>query len=289
MSDQDKHAAGEEPADQRHPAAGAPRPPAGSAGAEFERVREALRQLPIALYVQRLVPLIKGGGSPRFEVLLRSRATPQSNEAPHKLLHAAVAHGLGSMIDRRVVTELVSWLVRHPQAWRDVGGTFSVNLTKTAVDDEHFAIFVGLCLEKADLPRGTLAFEVGMPTAGHAGGRLSELAAALHGLGCPVVLDDFDLRTECFALLRLPGVKMLKLMPALTARMRSDKVCQAGVTAVVQMARVLGLHTVAKHAVTAADQDWLTALGIDFLQSNAVAAPEPIEMLASRSSRRRAP
>jgi EAL domain-containing protein (putative c-di-GMP-specific phosphodiesterase class I) len=193
------------------------------------------------------------------------------------------------MIDRRVVTELVSWLVRHPRAWRDVGGTFSVNLTRTAVDDEHFAIFVGLCLEKAGLPRGTLGFEVGMPTAGHAGGRLAELAAALQGLGCFVVLDDFHLRTECFALLRLPGVKMLKIMPGLTARMRSDKVCQAGVTALVQMARVLGLHTVAKHAVTGADQDWLTALGVDFLQSNTAAAPEPIEMLASPSNPHRAP
>jgi len=289
MSDHDTRAADDSPALQHNPAPGAPRPPPGSPGAEFERVRDALRQLPIALHVQRLMPLVKGGGSRRFEVLLRSRADPLTNEAPHALLHAAVAHGLGSMIDRRVVTELVSWLVRHPHAWRDVGATFSVNLTKTAVDDEHFAIFVGLCLEKAGLPRGMLSFEVGMPTAGHAGGRLAELAAALQGLGCCVVLDDFDLRTECFAMLRLPGVKMLKMIPTLTAQMRRDKLSQAGVTAVVQMARVLGLHTVAKHAVTAADQDWLTALGVDFLQSNAVAPPEPIELLASRSNLHRAP
>jgi EAL domain-containing protein (putative c-di-GMP-specific phosphodiesterase class I) len=61
--------------------------------------------------------------------------------------------------------------------------------------------------------------------------------------------------------------------------MRTDKVSQAAITAVVQMARVLGMHTVAKRVETEAEQEWLTALGVDFVQSNAVAPPVPIETL----------
>ena len=34
------------------------------------------------------------------------------------MLKAAVENGLGSMIDRRVVTELIGWLVRHPEVWK---------------------------------------------------------------------------------------------------------------------------------------------------------------------------
>jgi EAL domain-containing protein (putative c-di-GMP-specific phosphodiesterase class I) len=61
--------------------------------------------------------------------------------------------------------------------------------------------------------------------------------------------------------------------------MRTDKISQAAITAVVQMARVLGMHTVAKHTDTPAEQEWLTALGVDFIQSNSMSPPAPIESL----------
>jgi len=250
---------------------------------ELDRLHAALRRTPIALHVQRLVPLAKGTEFKRYEVLLRFRTEAAPNCAPQAMLQAAVEHGLGSMIDRRVVTELVSWLVRNPSAWRDPGALFSVNLTKTALHDQHFIKFVELCLSKAALPKGTIAFEISVPTAVKARANVAQIAAALHGLGCPVVLDDFGLRTECFDLLRLPGVQLIKLTQAITARMRTDKVSQASVTALVQMARVLGMHTVAKGVESATDQEWLNALGVDFVQSQSIARPVPIETLAGRA------
>lgn len=237
---------------------------------EIDRLNAAMRKSPIALHVQRLVPLSKGSQMKRYEVLLRSGSEDAPNSAPHAMLKAAVENGLGSMIDRRVVTELIGWLVHHPDTWQQNEVMFSVNLTTTALHDEHFIKFIELCLAKSSLPKGTIAFEIDAPTALTLADKITEVAAALHRLGCPLVLDDFALRTECFALLRLPGVRYLKLAPDLTSRMRSDKVSQAAITAVVQMARVLGMHTVAKHTDTAAEQEWLTALGVDFVQSNAI-------------------
>jgi PTS system cellobiose-specific IIC component len=112
--------------------------------------------------------------------------------------------------------------------------------------------------------------KIDVPTAVILGDKVVEVAAALHQLGCPLVLDDFGLRTECFNLLRLPAVRYVKLAAEITAKMRSDKLSQAAITAVVQMARVLGMHTVAKRTETAAEHEWLTALGVDFVQSNAL-------------------
>jgi hypothetical protein len=106
------------------------------------------------------------------------------------MLKAAVEHGLGSMIDRRVVTELIGWLVRHPQAWNEDGSMFSVNLTKTALHDEHFMKFLSMCLDKAALPAATIAFEVDVPTAIKFGSHITEVAVGLNRLGCPLVLDD---------------------------------------------------------------------------------------------------
>jgi EAL domain-containing protein (putative c-di-GMP-specific phosphodiesterase class I) len=247
---------------------------------EIDRLHAALRRSPIALHVQRLVPLTKGSQLKRYEVLLRSKSDMAPNAAPHAMLKAAVENGLGSMIDRRVVTELIGYLVRHPDVWKSTAVMFSVNLTATALHDEHFIKFVGLCLEKSSLPKGMIAFEVDTVTAVKLADKMAEVGAALHRLGCPLVLDDFAMKTECFALLRLPGVHYVKLAPEITAKMRTDKLSQAAITAVVQMARVLGMHTVAKRTETAAEQEWLTALGVDFVQSNSMSPPVAIESLS---------
>ena len=246
---------------------------------EIDRLNAAMRKSPIVLHVQRLVPLSKGSQLKRYEVLLRSGSEEAPNSAPHAMLKAAVENGLGSMIDRRVVTELIGWLVRHPDTWHANEVMFSVNLTTTALHDEHFIKFIELCLAKSSLTKGTIAFEIDAPTALVLADKISDVATALHRLGCPLVLDDFALRTECFELLRLPGVRYVKLASDLTARMRSDKVSQAAITAVVQMARVLGMHTVAKRTDTAAEQEWLTALGVDFVQSNAISPAVAIDSL----------
>jgi EAL domain-containing protein (putative c-di-GMP-specific phosphodiesterase class I) len=255
-----------------------------SVSPEIDRLHAALRKSPIALHVQRLVPLTKGSQLRRYEVLLRSAA--EDNVAPQAMLKAAVESGLGSMIDRRVVTELVGWLVRHPEVWQQHAVMFSVNLTTTALHDEHFIKFVGLCLAKSTLPKSIIAFEVDVATAVKLATRLGEVAAALDRLGCPMVLDDFSLKTECFDLLRLPGVRYVKLAPEITHKMRTDKLAQASITAVVQMARVLGMHTVAKRMETAAEQEWLTALGVDFVQSHSMSPPASIDSLAPAAKAR---
>jgi EAL domain-containing protein (putative c-di-GMP-specific phosphodiesterase class I) len=255
---------------------------------EIDRLHAALRRSPIALHVQRLVPLTKGSQLRRYEVLLRSKSDSAPNAAPHAMLKAAVENGLGSMIDRRVVTELIGYLVRHPDVWKSTAVMFSVNLTTTAIHDEHFLKFVGLCLEKSSLPKGMIAFEVDTATAVKLAGKMAEVGATLLRLGCPLVLDDFALKTECFALLRLPGVHYVKLAAEITAKMRTDKLSQAAITAVVQMARVLGMHTVAKRTETAAEQEWLTALGVDFVQSNSMSPPVGIESLSKMANPARA-
>ncbi|MEP6885286.1 MAG: EAL domain-containing protein [Gammaproteobacteria bacterium] len=256
---------------------------------EIDRLHAALRRSPIALHVQRLVPLTRGGQLKRYEVLLRSKSDVAPNAAPHAMLKAAVENGLGSMIDRRVITELIGFLVHHSEVWKSTAVQFSVNLTTTALHDEHFIKFVGLCLAKSHLPTGMIAFEVDTATAVKLAEKMPEVAAALHRLGCPLVLDDFALKTECFALLRLPGVRYVKLAPEITAQMRTDKLSQAAITAVVQMARVLGMHTVAKRTESAEEQEWLTALGVDFVQSNSMSPPVAIESLSKAAQPARPP
>lgn len=260
---------------------GAPREPTQGTCPDIDKLRAAMRRTPIALSVQQLIPLAKGSRLQRYEVLLRSGAESAPNSAPQAMLKAAVENGLGSLIDRRVLKALVAWLVRHPAIWHDEAIMFSVNLTKTALHDEHFMKFIDQCIGKASIPGSMIGFEVDVPSAIAHTDRIAELALDLQWLGCPLVLDNFSMRTECFDLLRLPGLRYIKMAPAMTATMRTDKVSQAAITALVQMAHVLGLHVVAKRMDAPIEQEWLTALGVDFVQSNALSPPVTIDSLRS--------
>jgi len=92
-----------------------------------------------------LVPLNKGSQLKRYEFCCAPKSDDSPNAAPHAMLKAAVENGLGSMIDRRVVTELIGWLVHHPDVWQTHAVMFSVNLTSTHCRTNTSIKFVGLC------------------------------------------------------------------------------------------------------------------------------------------------
>ena len=271
------------------PAPGAPgqyaSPPkvaARDASPTLDRAVAALRSAVINLHAQPLAPARPGTRIRRFEVLLRSPASKDANSAPQQMLARAARDGLGSTIDRRVLTDLLGWLVRHRHVWDVQPVMFSVNLSATTLLDERFGKFVELCMTKATLPRGTIAFELADAGCREHSAGFAKLAATLRALGCPLIIDDFGWHQQSVELLRARGVRMVKLDSQMTDGLENDKVRQAQVAGIVQMARVLGMHTVAKRVQSAACKSLLVALGIDFMQSFALGPPVDLDSLAAR-------
>jgi EAL domain-containing protein (putative c-di-GMP-specific phosphodiesterase class I) len=277
------------PAAPAAPAGSAARPvapaapvPAGSdaaASPALDKHFAALRAQPIVLYAQRLEPMVSGSRIRRFEILLRTGSQHGRDKAPTAMLEAAAKHGLGSVLDRRVVTDLVVWLSRNPDAWRTDPIAVSVNLSPTALIDPHFFKFLEMCLGKADLPRGMIAFELDATLCARNLTRTEEVSQLLAALGCTLVLDDFALREGHIDLLGLKGLRMLKLHPDVTADIGADKRRQAVVAGIAQMACVLGMHTCAKAIESKQDGRWLAALKVDFAQGYGYAKPEPLAAL----------
>ena len=245
----------------------------------IDKLTAALRRSPLALYVQRLVPLAAINAGRRYEVLLRSDTPGAPNTAPMRMLKAAAQNGLGAVIDRRVVTRLCGWLKRHPTVWMDQNTMWTVNLAASTLKDSAFVDFVASRLKESCVPAGVVGFELDAALAGSVGPPLFEVAVALQRIGCPLVLDNFSLSAEGIDLLHLPGVQLLKIALTLTAQIRTIKHPQASITAICQMAKSLGIQTVAKQAQSAQDQQWLAALGLDFVQSNALAPAVPLDSL----------
>ena len=244
-----------------------------------ERHYAALRAQPLVLYGQRLEPMASGNRIRRYEILLRSGSEHGRDKAPTAMLEAAAKNGLISVIDRRVITELLVWLARNAEAWRTEPIAVSVNLAPATLADPHFFKFLELCLAKADLPRGMIGFELDAGLCAQNIDLTDKAAQLLAALGCTLALDDFQLRGEYIDLLGLKGLRMLKLHPDATANIGVDKCRQAVVAGIAQMACVLGMHTCAKAIEAEQDRRWLAALKVDFAQGYGFARPMPLAEL----------
>ena len=268
------------------PAAPMPAAPASAAqptpplSSPRERHIVELNALPIILYVQQLQPLAEGRRTERFEVLLRTDSEEGRKEAPMSVLQKAADGGIGSLLDRRIVTDLLAWLVANEGAWRTNRKAFTVNLSISTLTDRYFLHFLDRCLLKAALPRGMIGFELDAKLWAQQPARVEEFCKVLAALGCNVILDDFSLSVEHAALLGLKGLSMIKLNPSLTKTIRTDKRSQAVAAGIAQMTRLLGVHSCVKAVEAGVDQKLLSALRIDFAQSFEFSAPKPIEKLA---------
>ena len=254
-----------------------PRPPVPL---PLEAVYAQIREQEVVLRVQQLVRLRKAEGIRRYEVLLRHMVDGEE-QSPERVMQTAANHGLASMIDRRVIGELIAWLHRNPTVWKREQPTFSVNLSDAAVIEPHFINFVESCLQKAQLPPGLIGVEFSERVClAHA----NEVVPALDVFarcGVPVAIDDFNVVGAGMPILEHSAVRLIKLDAELTTHALEHRLAQARVVGLVQTAKVLGLQTVAKRVLGGDHTSWLTALGVDFVQSFEVSPPVALDSLLS--------
>ena len=255
--------------------------------AEADRYQEKLRMFAMELHAQHLTPIQAGTRIRRYEILMRAAGSPESVLAPQELIAGAEALGLGAVLDRRVVGELLVWLAQRAEVWSTEPAQFSINLTSGSLSDGNFLQFVQLCLEKAQLPRGLIAFEAQHEFCAHAPVFFAQLAAQLEQAGAGVVIDNFVLSETGIDLLLQPGVRLVKLEPQLTHDLVRDRGRQARVAAIAQAARVAGVHVVAKNVECPESQALLQALGVDFMQGYGASAPAPLDAIDARLDERR--
>ena len=244
---------------------------------EADRYLEKLHAFSMELHAQRLTPIQAGTRIRRYEILMRAAGHPVSDSAPQELINGAEALGLGAVLDRRVVGELLVWLAQRSEIWSGEPAQFSVNLTTGSLGDGNFLSFVRMCLEKAQLPRGLIAFEARHEFCRREPQYFAHLAAQLEQAGAGVVIDNFVLSDTGIDLLMQPGVRLVKLDPELTHDLVNDRGRQARVAAIAQAARIAGVHVVAKNVECEKSQTLLQALGVDFMQGYGASAPAPLQ------------
>ncbi len=239
-------------------AAPAPETPAVVAPAAANDPNLMLELLPYA-------KLRAGGQTRRFQVLARS-------SSPHRDPAA---------FDALVLHRLLGWLAAHRASWNSQPTSFTVSLSIATLEDERFAQKMVAALNTHGISADSLGFEIAEPICTQRRAQVERFMTQCDKLGSWVVIDDFSFDSQVLPLLKSKALRLVKIDSRLSSNALKDKLAQAMVVATVQAAKVLGIHCAAKKVDSQAALQWLTAIGCDFAQGQALARPQPLDSLAS--------
>ena len=155
----------------------------------------------------------------------------------------------------------------------------STNLSGFAFEDEGLAAYLRALLKEHGVAGDRLVLEITEQLAVRFAANTDKQVAMLRDLGCQLAIDDFGSGYSSFSYLKRLPVDYLKIDGAFIKGLTRDRVDQAMVRMVGEVARAAGIETVAEYVHSAATLELLAKYGIDYAQGYFIgkpaAAPEP--------------
>jgi EAL domain-containing protein (putative c-di-GMP-specific phosphodiesterase class I) len=234
------------------------------------RIVEALENDLFELAFQPIAALIDGEVH-HFETLVRMRYRDGTTLMPGNFIPTAEQFGLIGKVDRAIVRKALRHLATLPPELSSVG--ISINLSGMSVGDEEVFNLIESELKKTGLNPQRITFEVTETAACEQMARATEFIARIRQLGCQISLDDFGVGFSSFSYLKNLHVDILKIDGSFIRDLAKSRDDQLFVKALVDVARGMGIRTVAEFVETAGTVELLRRLGVDYVQGYYVGRP----------------
>jgi diguanylate cyclase (GGDEF)-like protein len=244
-----------------------------------QALHEALAADRFALFVQPILPLNSERTEPRFEFLLRMVSENSELLPPEKFLSAAERYQLLPAIDRWVIKNAIGALTAQASLLRGRAVRFSINITGASIASEEFLEFLEGTIKDSGLPPEMLCFELTETSAVSNLARANRLMQRLQKLGCSFALDDFGTGLSSLVYLKSLPVSVLKIDGAFVRDAGVNPRTESMVRAIAQMARTMGMETVAEYVETDELRTRMAGLGVDYGQGFAIGRPVPIDQV----------
>ena len=225
----------------------------------IEQARSALSSDRVHLALQPVVDSVTR--QPRFyECLMRFEGSDGQYRSAERTIQAAENAGESDLVDRRSFQLALD----HMEAHRHLH--LSLNISSPTFSDPQALVAMSKTLsERPDVAK-RLIIEITETTA------ISDVAQALRfveklqDLGCRVAIDDFGSGHTSFDILRALPVDILKIDGSLVVHINRIPSHSVFLERMVELARTLGMETVAEWITDAETANSVSALGIDYLQ-----------------------
>lgn len=259
-------------------------------------LRRALRDGELLLHFQPIMEVATGNVT-RAEALLRWKDPERGLVMPGAFIPLAEESGLGHAVGQWVLEAAC----RQARAWRDgaVGDiSICVNLSASQLRDSALVPNLKALMKRAGCEPGWLELEITETSMVRDVEGASLALAKLRALGVRVAIDDFGTGFSSLSHLRHLPVDLLKVDKGFVADIEPRPGARAGdteaggaaiVSAVIGLARGLGLDVVAEGVEKASQLEFLKREGCTSCQGYLICPPIPPEEFEEWLANRRKP
>ena len=212
-----------------------------------------------------------GDGAGCIEILLRMRDERGNLIMPSAFIPAAERYGFMADIDRWVIGKTLAELQRPSASL--FGTDVSINLSGITLNDETSLDFIRDALSRSNLSPRQISFEITETAAVRNISKTRSFMDELRGWGCRFALDDFGSGVSSLTYLKRLPVDFLKIDGSFVQDMTKDRGSRAMVKAIGQMAKDIGIKTVAEGVEDLTTLEVLKDLEIDYVQGYAIGHP----------------
>ena len=243
---------------------------------QLDELRNAMGEGRLRLYCQPMLALQeeRRGAPPFYEMLLRMVDAQGNVLLPGAFIPAAERYGVMRKFDRWVISATLRSF-KETGALRDEV-CICINLSPHSLSDEALPSFIFQELESCALQPRQVCFEIAESVIVQHFAKAARFIGAVRESGCRVALDDFGGGWTSFSYMKKLAVDYVKISGQLISGMVDDDIDRAVVAAARHVAAAAGCRTVAKHVDSPVQMERARALGIDYAQGFAVAAPRPL-------------
>jgi diguanylate cyclase (GGDEF)-like protein len=236
-------------------------------------LRSALAANRFQLFAQPILPLAIGPAEPRFEILLRLIAENGEALTPAKWMSSAERYQMMPTIDRWVVDHTFDALMAHQGMLQNRIARFAINLSGQSIGDEALLALIEKRVAESGIPADLICFELTETAAVGDLERADAFMQRLRALGCQFALDDFGTGASSLAYLKSLPVSVLKIDGTFVRDVLTNPRSDSMVKAIAQLARTMGMTTVAEYVETDELRVRMANLGVDYGQGFAIGKP----------------
>jgi diguanylate cyclase (GGDEF)-like protein/PAS domain S-box-containing protein len=216
----------------------------------------------------------------KCEVLIRMRQPDGTILPPGAFLPVAEKYGLATAIDRWVVKEALQLIQRRGDMFDRVS-QLAINLSGQSLGDADFHSYVEELLAGCRFSLDRICFEITETYAVDNQLSAQRFIQRMAQRGIKIALDDFGSGASSFGYLKTFTINYIKIDGLFIKKILEDDFDRMTVRHIVEMARLLGLRTVAEFVETEEARRLLVDLGVDYVQGYLIHKPEPIEQIFS--------
>ena len=253
-------------------------------------LEEAIASGHLALHYQPIVELSSGAVA-GFEALLRWNQPAHGLILPDRFIPHAERTGTIRYISQWVLNRALEEWPRLEALCKPSGphpGFVSINLSAPELADPGIVDAIGVQLRRCNVAPAHLRIEMTETTMVSDPGRVGRVIERLRSEGVGVSLDDFGTGHAGLSTLQALPVSCLKIDRAFVAQLGAAERSLQIVKSAIELARPLGLSTVAEGVEDGATAQRLHELGCTYAQGYHYARPLPIDELAAWAAARSA-